>query len=185
MPNWRVSLVSTSHQFSHVYLVISSNLVDKLNYWHWPDELYTSCGSLKGVQISTNIIWENSSSRRSASHFHHCLNSSIYLLKLWTKLQVLVFPLVTSAFSNNAEPSHSIQISNKRPRISRTSSNTCHGFSTRPSEPLFNLLRFPHLLKQPSNRNTDPQIVDFSLQVLRSPASNSLPLLIEEKTTTS
>lgn len=29
-------------------------------------------------------------------------------------------PIATSAFSNNARPSHSIQISHKRPRISRT-----------------------------------------------------------------
>lgn len=94
-------------------------------------------------------------------------------------------PTATSAFSNNAGPSHSIQISHKRPRISRTSSNTCQGFSSRPSEPLFNSLWFPHLLKQTSNRTTDPQIQAFSKRVLRSPASSSLPFLIQEKTTTS
>lgn len=79
--------------------------------------------------------------------------------------------MATSAFSNNAGPSHSIQISHKRPRISSTSSNTCQGFSSRPWEPLFNSLQFPHLLKQLLNRITDSQIQDFSMRVLRSPAS--------------
>lgn len=84
-------------------------------------------------------------------------------------------PMATSAFTNNAEPSHSSHISHKRPRISSTSSNTCQGFSSRPWEPLFNSLQFPHLLKQPLNRITDSQIQDFSLRVLRSPDSNSTP----------
>lgn len=43
-----------------------------------------------------------------------------------------------------------------RAHTSSTCLNNCQGFFSQPWEPPFNLLQFPHLLKQPLNRITDP-----------------------------
>lgn len=44
-------------------------------------------------------------------------------------------PIATSAFSNNAGPSHSIQIPHKRPRISRTALTLVKVFPAGPENP--------------------------------------------------
>lgn len=72
-----------------------------------------------------------------------------------------VRPWLPSAFSSDAEPSRSIHVSHNGACRSRTSSSTCQGFSSRLSQLLFNLLRFPHLPGQHWARITDPQIQDF------------------------
>lgn len=59
------------------------------------------------------------------------------------------------------------------------SSKTCQGFSSGPREPLFKMLWFPHLLKQPSGIITCPQIQDLSQ--VKSLTLSTPPLLRQNK----